>query len=461
MQVLKLPEICLYLGACCPPGCGGVHITGISTDSRTIRPGELYIPLEGERFDGHDYILEAFLKGAAASLCKTGRNGANCPKPIIYVPDTLSALGTIAAAYRNKFDARVVGITGSVGKTTTKEMTAAVLSAHYKTLKTEGNLNNEVGLPHTLLRLDGSVEAAVIEMGMSGLGEISRLSKMASPDVAVITAIGMSHIGLLGSKEDILKAKLEIQDGLRPGGVLILNGDDPLLWGLKGRLPVKTIFCGAVNDSCDIIAENVASEAGELRFDIKTGYRRFQVKAAVTGAHNVKNMLLAAAAGLFTGLSNEEISRGFLDFRNVGMRQNIYRENGFTIMEDCYNSSPDSLNAALDVLSSLETRGKRIAVLGGMRELGEYAAECHRQCGVVASRCADALVLFGEDAVYFKEGANSAGMPEETTILCLTRSDAVRMLKRIAEPGDAILFKGSRLMKIEEVMHGFLGEEEI
>jgi UDP-N-acetylmuramoyl-tripeptide--D-alanyl-D-alanine ligase len=288
--------------------CGpDFSVDAVSTDSRTIGAGSLFIPIAGERFDGHDYIGAAFASGAAAALSHREYNG---DKPVIFVKDTRQALKRLAGAYRKLFSPVTVAVTGSVGKTTTKEMTAAVLSAKFNTLKTKGNLNNDIGLPLTLLTLDSSFGAAVIEMGMSGFGEISALSKLACPDIGIITNIGTSHIEFLGSRENIRKAKLEILDGMSPGGYIILNGDDEYLKSCPEAAEYKKVLYAIENESADIRALGIESGNGGSRFKITYPGGCVRAETVIAGRHSIYNALAAFAAGLCAGVPAEAAARG-------------------------------------------------------------------------------------------------------------------------------------------------------
>lgn len=446
-------------------GNGETVCTGVSTDSRAITKGCLYLPIKGERFDGHDFISVALETGAAAvvSQAETG----NLPVPVIKVADTRQALLQLAAGYRSLLPLRAVGVTGSVGKTTTKEMIASVLSQKYKTEKTEGNLNNEIGLPLTLLRLHEGTQAAVLEMGMNHFGEISRMTAAAKPDIAVITNIGTSHIEFLGSREGILKAKLEILEGLRPGGTAVLAGDEPLLMQAAEKLSCHIITYGIENHNATLVGRDILCTEGGTRFLVENkgpsfpllaAGKTFEVQIQALGEHNVLNALAAAAVGLESGLDTAQIAQGLLGYKPGGMRQNLYQRAGYVIFEDCYNASPDSVEAALKVLKSLPVKGKRFAALGAMRELGHYIQEGHRRCGRKAAECCDALYLYGEGAEYYKQGALERGMMEGAVKVYQTHEQLAKALKADASPGDAILFKGSRLEQMERALALFLGE---
>jgi UDP-N-acetylmuramoyl-tripeptide--D-alanyl-D-alanine ligase len=431
-----------------------VRITAVSTDSRSIPEGALFLALCGERFDGHKFIDTAIANGAVAVV---SAKEIAAPVPVIRVEDTGRALLALAGGYRSLFSMPVVGITGSVGKTTTKEMTAAVLREKFNTMYTQGNLNNEIGMPLTVFRMEEDTEAAVLEMGMSNFEEISRMTVQAKPDVAVITNIGVSHIEFLGSREGICQAKLEILEGLRPGGTAVLCGDEPLLWEKRETLGVSAVYFGIENPSCDVRAENILLSDDCVQFTAQVFDRRFPVTIHTAGRHNVYNALAAASVGAVLGLSDAEIAAGLASFADL--HQSIYRKNGFFVIDACYNASPDSVEASLDVLRELDTAGKRFAVLGGMRELGAYQDEGHRRCGRRAAACADFLYALGDGAEQYREGAREAGMPEEAIRLFTTHEEMAQALREDAKPGDALLFKGSRYWTMEKVLSQFLAAD--
>lgn len=417
--------------------------TGISTDSRAVKAGDLFFALKGGNFDGNSFIENAYALGAAVCV---GNADFDPPsgRAYIKVSDTREALLRLAAGWRAKFRLHLLGITGSVGKTTTKEMAARVFSQKYKTHKTAGNFNNEIGLPLTLLGIGEEHGAAVVEMGMSAPGEISALTKAARPTIAVITNIGLSHIGRLGSKENILNAKLEVLEGLDPGGRIILNGDDPLLWNQRERLPFETIYFGIENKKSDILAEEI-SEGG-----FKASGTRFELFAP--GRHNVLNALAAAAAGSAAGIDFKTAAAGISLFKPEGMRQGIIAlESGATIINDCYNASPDSVSAALSVLKSREG-GRKIAVLGDMLELGQHTKNEHYKAGRLAAEIGiDFLIAVGENSGELARGAGDGGMAPGQILAAKDNEEAARTLSGLLAAGDVCLIKGSRGVHMEEI----------
>ncbi len=429
-----------------------LEVSDISTDSRKIKEGDLFIPIIGEKFDGHDYIYQSLSNGAVAAL---SQKATEVPenKVLIIVKDTMSALRELAAYYRAKFNIPIVGVTGSVGKTSTKEMIASVLEQRYKVLKTIGNFNNEIGLPLTIFRLDHSYDVAVIEMGMSGLGEIRRLSMIAKPEIGVITNIGLSHIEKLGSKNNILKAKMEIVDGMKKDGVLILNADDKLLYGVKDIVQLPVEYFG-MEEEADFQAFNVMSKGHEgSQFEIEVNNSEYRVSVPVPGLHNIYNALSAILVGLNLGMEMEEIVRGIEQYKPEKMRMNIIDNNGSKIIDDVYNSSPDSVRAALNVLSDLRGSGNTIAVLGDMLEMGEWAKVSHIEIGkYIVEKHIDVLVTVGKNGRYIAEGAREAGMPANK-VKCFDRNlDVSYYLTHIIKTGDIVLIKGSRGMKMEEIV---------
>ncbi len=434
---------------------------GITTDSRKVTKDNLFIPLVGERFDGHDYIDQCFESGA--SICLTEKSiprRKNCCA--VLVKDTAKALRDIAAWHRNKYNIPVVGVTGSVGKTSTKDMIACVLASRFEVLKTQGNFNNEIGLPLTMLNLEDKHEVAVIEMGMSGFGEISRLTAVARPQIAVITNIGVSHIEKLGSQEGILRAKLEILEGLSPDGLVVLNGDDCRLKEQEGRLGFRTVFYG-MSPELDYRAENYQSMGEEgTSFSISLKGDTFKVRIPVPGVHNVYNALAAIAVGLEMGISMETIIQGIASYSPGNMRQNIVAHNGIKIINDAYNASPQSMQAAIDVLEELSVKTRGIAVLGDMLEMGDLAKELHYSVGCfIKDKKIDYLISVGKDAENITRAISDSGNTSIKLSHFNNNSDALELLLNIIRQGDYILIKGSRGMKMEQIAEGLLKTENI
>jgi len=446
MEPLKLSEIAWAVNGSCPQMCD-VDITEISTDSRSIPEASLFVALKGERFDGNKFVNEAFTKGAIACVAEKDSPFVDkTAKNLILVENTEKALLSIAHLYRKKLSLKLVGVTGSVGKTTTKEMIYAVLSQRWKTHKTQGNLNNQIGLPKTLLQLDKSFEAAVIEMGMSDLGEIHALSVCAQPDISVITTIGVSHLENLGTRENILKAKLEITDGMQESAPLVINIDNDML--STAKLDRRVITYG-IEKKADVMATDITSDGENTAFAING----LEVSIPCIGQHNVYNALAAYAVAKYLGMTDAEIVEGLKNYTPSGMRQRITKVGDTTVVEDCYNASPDSIKAALRTLSSMSTNGKKIAVLGDMLELGSVSAESHFAIGALCAELGiDELVCLGEEAKRYDEGCKTAG---GKSTWFDNRDKLSEYLTDIAKEGDILWFKASRGMKFEELIEKY------
>jgi UDP-N-acetylmuramoyl-tripeptide--D-alanyl-D-alanine ligase len=422
-----------------------------ATDSRSVEKGDLFICIKGERTDGHKYVQGAVDRGAGAILCS---EPINVDIPCIRVDDTVTALQKLALNHRERSSAIVVGITGSVGKTTTKEFTYAVFSSKYKTHKTQGNKNSETGRPITVLGIEPDDGACIAEMGMSGLGEISVLTRIAKPDIAIITNVGYSHIEHLKTRENIRKAKLEIIEGLEPDGVLILNGDDDMLSSCENAFK-KVIFFGIDNDICNVRAVDIEQSSDSMSYRVVYGDKSFSVTLPVSGIHYVYDSLAAVSAALYAGLSEDEIRRGLLNFEGAAGRQKVYTEKGVTIIDDTYNAVPASMKAAFGLLRNLDCDGRRIAVIGDMLELGEYSSRLHYEVGEALSGI-DAVIAYGSFADDYIRGAKAAGLSENNIFMARDTSHAAEILSSLAVEGDGILFKASRGMHAEEVIQGFL-----
>lgn len=435
-----------------------VNAGSVSSDTRTITPGCLFVAFKGDKFDGNDYVDAAMEKGAVAAV--TTRPVKD--HPCIVVSDTREAILKIAAHYRNKFTPRLVGITGSVGKTTTKEMTALALSSSYETLKTQGNKNNEIGMSFSLLQLTPAHKAAVIEMGMNHFGEIEKLSKAARPDVCMITNIGWSHAETLGSRENILKAKLEILAGAKPGAPLIVGGDDELLFGLKNTITDRPVItCGMVNGHCDYTAAHISQEGDMLTFTaVKQGKHLCNVKIPCKGKHHVADALMALAAAETVRCDITAAAEALSAYTPCGLRQHTVEIDGKTLIIDCYNAAPASMKAAIDVLCETPTGagGKRIAVLGDMMELGARSPELHEDIGEYAAVAGiDLIVAYGQYAQFIAKRAREMGV---TCCSAKTKEEAVNFLSFKAGQGDVVLFKGSRGIHLEEVIKEAFGLTE-
>ena len=424
----------------------------VFTDNRNPDPGALFIPLVGERFDGHAFLNEALEGGAAGCFTQRERESYLPGKFYIKVGSTQKALRDLARHYKQKFRIPFVAVTGSVGKTTTKDMVAAVLGERFKVLKTEGNFNNEVGLPLTLLRLNSNHEICVVEMGMNHFGEIEYLSSIVEPDVAVITNIGDSYIENLGSRENILKAKCEIFSHMDPKkGYVILNGDDPLLEPLRASLPFQSVLVGTA-EGLDYRATGVESDGEKsVRCHVRTPRSGFDVEIPALGNHMLYPTLTAAAVAEHFGMTGGEIARGVLRFAPTKMRMNILkRGDGITILNDAYNANPQSMRAAVEVLSK-SGGDYKIAVLGDMFELGPFAPTLHAGVGAYLGKAGiDCLVAVGELARHIYDAAKDAMVPQ--VYWCETKEEAKPILAELVKPNSTILVKASRGMAFEELV---------
>lgn len=422
-----------------------VVIENITTDTRKISEGDLFIPLKGENFDGHKFIEQAFEKGA---LCCLSAENTESEKAVIYVSDTRKALRDLAEYYISLFDIPVVGITGSVGKTTTKDMIASVLMQKYNVLKTEGNFNNEIGLPLTVFKITEDTQVAVLEMGMNSFGEIHNLSKIAKPDIAVITNVGVSHIENLGSREGILKAKCEIFDFMKDNRTAVLNIDNDMLQTLEGKTKFNTLWYGVENKK-DIYADNIVKNGVEsISCDIHMKDENFSVYIPVPGEHMVLNAMAAALVGNKLGLTVAEIKRGIEEFVPTKMRMAVIKtEKGTTIINDVYNANPVSMKAGIDVLSGGE--GEKICILGDMFELGQFAKEMHYDTGVYAAeKKIDKIICIGEISKSMYEGALSLG---GNAFYFETQDEFIEKgIEELVSEGATVLVKASRGMHFEK-----------
>lgn len=425
---------------------------GASNDSRKIQPGELFVVLKGER-DGHDYIPAAMERGAAAVL---GSRQVG-DYPMILVEDTRKALGDIARQERLRLNMKVIAVTGSVGKSTTKEMIACVLDGTYRVGKTPANHNNDIGMPMALLAMPEDTEVAVLEMGMNHFREIAYLASIGRPDVAVITNIGTMHIEHLGSMQGILQAKLEILEGMQENGRLILNGDDQLLWNRHKLYPVHTRYFGIQNPECDVLGSDISQQDGILSFQVHSGSLTFPAELSLEGEHYVPDALAAISVGLEMGVDAAKIQERLSRFRNMAGRQEILEIRGCTVIKDCYNAGPESMAAALNVLG--HKPGRHIAVLGDMLELGVCTQAEHYRIGRIAAEKADVLMAYGPNAPRVIGGAITGGMNDRCAKAYDDQKKLAEALGRIARPGDVILVKGSRGMHMERVLDLF-GKED-
>jgi len=460
---LTLAEVADICGGtlCCIGGMDykDIYFSFVCTDSRETANGALFVAFNGERVNGHDYIGAAVSSGTGCVLCERIPDTLQNHKyAAVVVEDSVRAIGELAKAYDRRIHHRKVAVTGSVGKTTTKEFIAAVLSEQFRVHKTEGNYNSNIGMPLSMLSMKRDTEVSVLEMGMSGFGEIEYLSRIAEPDIAIVTNIGSSHMEHLETRENICHAKMEIVSGLKKGGTLLLNGDEPLLRNYPLD-DVKPVFVGIDNENCDFRAVNLRYTEDGMTFDVVyQGRTVYDVCIPTLGKHNVYAALFAFAVAVRMGVSNELILRGLKNFRPVGMRQNVYELDGITVIEDCYNAAPESMRAGIEVLRNLsEVRGGRMcAVLGNMYELGEQSESLHESVGIFfGQNGGEKLYTFGQTADAIARGAVLGGVLNEN----IYRNEDVsnpsltgEMLLDTLQKGDVLLVKASRGAAAERII---------
>ena len=425
------------------------ELSGVSTDSRNMVPGALFVPLRGGRFDGHDYLSQAVKNGAAACLSEDIVEGLSVP--VVRVADTLRALGDIAAAHRLQLQGPLVAITGSAGKTTTKEMVACILSRVAPGLKTFGNFNNLIGVPLTLLRIEKSHQWAVVEMGTSALGEIERLTEIAQPTIGVITNVGEAHLETLHGLDGVSRAKGELYAGLK-GGTAIINLDDERVARLPVANGVKKKTYG-LSPSADVRGEKIVVEPGSIRFDLLAAKLRSPVRLPVPGVHNVHNALAAAAVAIELDVAIEHIVRGLEEFVPVQGRMNLFPlASGGLLLDDSYNSNPLSARSALDALSALKGQGRKVAILGDMLELGEDAQMLHQALGERVAQVADVLIAVGRHGEQLEAGAVKGGMRKEQIHKVDHVEAAIELMKNCHRTGDRLLVKGSRGVQLDRLV---------
>ena len=453
MNPLSISQIAKLAEATLESGDGKVSVERISTDSRTIKKGELFVALRGENFDGHKFIEDAAKAGAAGAIVDPTWKGKPASKfAIIRAEDTLLAYQALAANYRKSLALKVLCITGSNGKTSTKDFAASVLARKFRVTKTQGNFNNHVGLPRTILDATSQDEVAVWEIGMNHPGEIAPLAKIAAPDAAIITNVGVAHIEFMGSREAIAQEKGMLAEAVGPEGTVILNGDDSFGEGIAKRTRARVVFVGINNGV--LRATDVEQTARGSEFTILEGAHRCRAQLSVPGLHMVQNALLAVAAGRAFAVPLEECAIGLTTAPLTKARLQIKEVNGVQFLDDSYNANPDSMKAALRTLIELAADGKRIAVLGEMRELGAESQRGHEEVGQeAASLGVDQLIGIGEMGEVIANGAKKAGLENSSGVP--SANEAAELLRTIVKPGDLVLIKGSRAARTEEVIEHF------
>jgi UDP-N-acetylmuramoyl-tripeptide--D-alanyl-D-alanine ligase len=459
MNPLSLSQIAQFAGGSLLSGDGRVLVDKVSTDSRTIKRGELFVALRGENFDGHNFVDAVATTGAAGAIVDCACEG-RVPEnfALIRAKDTLLAYQQLAANYRKSLTLRVVAITGSNGKTSTKDFAAAVLARRFRVTKTQGNFNNHVGLPRTVLEATSQDEVAVWEIGMNHPGEVAALAKVAAPDVGIITNIGVAHIEFMGSREKIAQEKGALAEAVGAEGTVILNADNPFTKGIAARARGKVILAGITSGS--IRASEINQSGSGTDFTILEDAHRCRAQLPVPGLHMVENALLAVAVGRVLGLSLEECAAGLVAAPLTKARLQVKEIRGVQFLDDSYNANPDSMKAALRTLVELDAEGQRIAVLGEMRELGDKSERGHREVGETAAALKiDHLIAIGNVAATIAESAKQAGLENSSTVA--STAEAAELLAELAVPGDLVLIKGSRLARTEQVIEAFRNSRSV
>src|SRR5438270_1463823 len=453
MDALSLRQIAEFGGEEILRGNGETRISRVSTDSRTIKSGQLFVALRGENFDAHNF-LEQVAKAGATGAMVSENTPSNLPEnfAILRAPDTLVAYQNLAANYRKTLPLKVLGITGSNGKTSTKDFAASILGRAFRVTKTEGNFNNHVGLPRTRLEANRDDQFAVWELGMNHPGEIAALARIASADAAIITNIGIAHIEFMGSHEAIAREKGALAEAIDPRGFVVLNADDEFSASIAQRTRARVILAGIEKGA--IRAIEVQQTSGGCEFTIVEGAHRCRAQLPVPGLHMVQNALLAVAAGRVSGVSLEECAAGLAAAPLAKARLQIKKIRGVEFIDDSYNANPDSMKAALRTLAELPAEGKRIAVFGEMRELGAESEHGHREVGETAATLKiDQLIAIGNIAAEIAHAAKDAGL--KNTAIVGSTAEAADLLGEIAAPGDLVLVKGSRMARTEQVIEAF------
>ncbi|MBA2430521.1 MAG: UDP-N-acetylmuramoyl-tripeptide--D-alanyl-D-alanine ligase [Chthoniobacterales bacterium] len=453
MDALPLSKLAEYAGATFSGGAAAVQITRVSTDSRTLQPGDLFVAIRGENFDGHKFVEQAAERGASGALVEESWSGHDPENfALLRVADTLVGYQQIAAGYRRALPLKVICITGSNGKTSTKDFVAAALGRRFRVTKTEGNFNNHIGLPRTILEATAQHEIAVWELGMNHPGEIAALAAIARPDAGIITNIGLAHIEFMGSQEAIAQEKGALAEVLGSDGSLILNADDPFSEGISRRTRAKIVLAGTQRGT--LRANQITQSASGSEFTIFEGAHRCRAQLPVPGLHMVQNAMLAVAAGRAFGMSLEDCAVGLASTPLTKARLQLREVHDVQFLDDSYNANPESMKAALRTLVELETEGRRIAVLGHMGELGQQAERGHAEVGQAAAAFRiDRLISVGELAAGISHAARAAGL--ENTQHVATPAAAAALLSENTSAGDLVLIKGSRTARMELVLEEF------
>ncbi len=459
MRQTTLAEVARLAGGRVLQGDPALAVTRLHTDTRTLAQGDCFVALRGDRFDGHTFVPQARQHGAVAALISTRPPDAPAGLGLVEVPDTLEGLQRFAGTYRSLLSVRTIGVTGSSGKTSTKELIAAVLRIRYRTLATEGNLNNHIGVPLTLIRLDEEDEYAVIEMGMNHPGEIAPLAAMTAPSIGVISSIGPAHIEFFSGQAAIAEEKAALIAALPSNGVAVLNSDDEWSRTVASRTTARVIWVGS-RPEANFHADDLRITEAGLAFNLRHGAESAPVKLPFYNRVMAANALLAAAVGVECGLSLEEIALGLESVTVPGARMQVVKVRGASIINDAYNANPASMRAALLALAEFPDATRRLAVLGSMGELGRHAAELHFGIGEFAAQQDLALLITaGPHAEACRDGALAGGMAASRILLALDADEAAAQLRAHLQEGDAVLVKGSHFMGLEKLVAGLAAEE--
>jgi UDP-N-acetylmuramoyl-tripeptide--D-alanyl-D-alanine ligase len=452
MDPVKLELIVRWCGGKLAGGDLGDTVATICTDSRSLKAGDLFVALRGASFDGHAFVPEAARRGAIGALVEEDTGGLPPGFAVVKVPDTLRAFQQIAAEYRRSMAAQIVCVTGSNGKTSTKDLIAAVLRERFQVTKTEGNFNNHIGLPITMLRLRGGDRVGVFEIGMNHPGEIAPLAALAQPDVAVITNIGIAHIEHMGSREAIAQEKGMLAEALAPSGTAVLNADDDFTDAIAARTRADVLLCG-LGERAAIRADEVRQDFDGMKFRLHAFGRSIDAQLPVPGLHMVRNALLAVGVGHVFGMSLEECAGGLPNLQLTKGRLEMKVIRGIQVLDDSYNANPDSVRAALETVSQMRINGRRIAVLGRMGELGSQSERGHREVGQTVSDLGfDCIISVGDEANWIAEEAWRGGV--EKVVKTNDHDEAVKALRDFVRAGDVVLVKGSRSARMERIVEG-------